>query len=182
MLAEYERSRGKFEGRALEAKLNNAARQRFHNHSPLDFEKLKGDPDNIAHNLVQLHPGFLEKRNATFLSISSSRLRSRRCKSPTSSTSSSQSSAMWTSIPTVFRTSKMGLLFENLIRRFNELANETAGDHFTPRDAIRLMVSILFINDDKLLATPGCRAQASRPRLRYRWNVGGSAELPARTP
>ena len=49
----------------------------------------------------------------------------------------------------------MGLLFENLIRRFNELANETAGDHFTPRDVIRLMVNILFISDDKLLATPG---------------------------
>ena len=49
----------------------------------------------------------------------------------------------------------MGLIFENLIRRFNELANETAGDHFTPREVIRLMVNILFINDDKLLATPG---------------------------
>ena len=50
---------------------------------------------------------------------------------------------------------QMGLIFENLIRRFNELANETAGDHFTPRDVIRLMVSILFIEDDQLLATPG---------------------------
>ena len=49
----------------------------------------------------------------------------------------------------------MGLIFENLIRRFNELANETAGDHFTPREVIRLMVNILFIHDDKLLATPG---------------------------
>ena len=49
----------------------------------------------------------------------------------------------------------MGLIFENLIRRFNELANETAGDHFTPREVIRLMVNILFINDDELLATPG---------------------------
>ena len=49
----------------------------------------------------------------------------------------------------------MGLIFENLIRRFNELANETAGDHFTPREVIRLMVSILFIEDDELLATPG---------------------------
>src|SRR5256885_11798323 len=49
----------------------------------------------------------------------------------------------------------MGLIFENLIRRFNELANETAGDHFTPREVIRLMVNILFIHDDELLATPG---------------------------
>ena len=49
----------------------------------------------------------------------------------------------------------MGLIFENLIRRFNELANETAGDHFTPREVIRLMVSILFIDDDDLLAKAG---------------------------
>lgn len=50
---------------------------------------------------------------------------------------------------------QMGLIFENLIRRFNELANETAGDHFTPREVIRLLVNLLFINDDKLLATAG---------------------------
>ena len=50
---------------------------------------------------------------------------------------------------------EMGLIFENLIHRFNELANETAGDHFTPREVIRLMVNVLFIQDDKLLATPG---------------------------
>jgi type I restriction enzyme M protein len=49
----------------------------------------------------------------------------------------------------------MGLIFENLIRRFNELANETAGDHFTPREVIRLMVDLLFIHDDALLSTPG---------------------------
>ncbi len=57
--------------------------------------------------------------------------------------------------PTNVPNEQMGLIFENLIRRFNELANETAGDHFTPREVIRLMVNILFIHDDKLLATPG---------------------------
>src|SRR5258705_6166229 len=57
--------------------------------------------------------------------------------------------------PNTVPNEQMGLIFENLIRRFNELANETAGDHFTPREVIRLMVHILFIHDDKLLATPG---------------------------
>ena len=57
--------------------------------------------------------------------------------------------------PDTVPNAQMGLIFENLIRRFNELANETAGDHFTPREVIRLMVSILFIEDDRLLATPG---------------------------
>src|SRR5207245_8550019 len=57
--------------------------------------------------------------------------------------------------PNTVPNDQMGLIFETLIRRFNELANETAGDHFTPREVIRLMVNLLFINDDKLLATPG---------------------------
>jgi hypothetical protein len=62
---------------------------------------------------------------------------------------------------------QMGLIFENLIRRFNELANETAGDHFTPREVIRLMVNLLFIHDDKLLATAGTvRKLSTRPAAR----------------
>jgi type I restriction enzyme M protein len=50
---------------------------------------------------------------------------------------------------------QMGLVFENLIRRFNELANETAGDHFTPREVIHLMVDLLFMEDNDLLRLPG---------------------------
>jgi type I restriction enzyme M protein len=58
-------------------------------------------------------------------------------------------------LDTTLPNEQMGLIFENLIRRFNELANETAGDHFTPREVIRLMVNLLFIHDDELLATAG---------------------------
>ena len=49
----------------------------------------------------------------------------------------------------------MGYLYEELIRRFSELSNETAGEHFTPREVIRLMVDLLFIEDDEALRTPG---------------------------
>jgi type I restriction enzyme M protein len=49
----------------------------------------------------------------------------------------------------------MGLLFEDLIRRFNEAANETAGDHFTPREVIRLMVNLLLEPDEHILTTEG---------------------------
>ena len=51
--------------------------------------------------------------------------------------------------------SQMGLVFEELIRKFAEASNETAGDHFTPRDVIRLMVDLLFIEDDDVLTKPG---------------------------
>jgi len=46
-------------------------------------------------------------------------------------------------------------VFEELIRRFAELSNETAGEHFTPREVIRLMVNLLFIEDDDALSKPG---------------------------
>ena len=48
----------KVEGEALDQRLNKAAGQRFHNHSPLDFERLKGDPDNIEKHLVSYIKGF----------------------------------------------------------------------------------------------------------------------------
>ena len=154
VLAEYERSRGKFEGRALEVKLNNAARQRFHNHSPLDFEKLKGDPDHIAQHLVSYIQGFSKNVRDIFEYF----------EFETEIEKMQEANILYLVVskfcdvdlhPDRVPNEQMGLLFENLIRRFNELANETAGDHFTPRDVIRLMVSILFINDDNLLATPG---------------------------
>jgi type I restriction enzyme M protein len=49
----------------------------------------------------------------------------------------------------------MGSVFEELIRRFNEKKNEEAGDHYTPREVIRLMVDLLFIEDDDALRKPG---------------------------
>jgi hypothetical protein len=46
---------------------------------------------------------------------------------------------------------EMGYIYEELIRKFSELSNETAGEHFTPREVIRLMVDLLFIEDDDAL-------------------------------
>ena len=50
---------------------------------------------------------------------------------------------------------QMGTLFEELIRKFSEISNETAGEHFTPREVIRLMVDLLFIEDDDILSREG---------------------------
>src|SRR5207237_10014731 len=50
---------------------------------------------------------------------------------------------------------EMGYLYEELVRRFSELSNETAGEHFTPREVIRLMVNLLFAEDDEALTGPG---------------------------
>ena len=57
--------------------------------------------------------------------------------------------------PEAVSNAQMGGVFEELIRKFAELSNETAGEHFTPRDVIKLMVNLLFIEDDEALTKPG---------------------------
>ena len=155
VLAEYARRKGgRVKGDALDKRLNRAAGQRFHNRSPLDFRKLKGDPDNIERHLVSYIRGFSQNVRDIFdyfeFENEIERMR--------------EANILYLVVlkfsdidlhPNTVPNAQMGLIFENLIRRFNELANETAGDHFTPREVIRLMVSILFIEDDQLLATPG---------------------------
>jgi len=154
VLAEHGRSGSRLEGAALDARLNRASGQRFHNHSPLDFEKLKGDPDNIARHLVGYIQGFSANVRSIFEYF----------EFENEIEKMQEADILYLVVskfgevdlhPDRVPNEQMGLIFENLIRRFNELANETAGDHFTPREVIRLMVSILFIHDDDLLATPG---------------------------
>ncbi len=57
--------------------------------------------------------------------------------------------------PDVVPNETMGLVFEELIRKFAEASNETAGEHFTPREVIKLIVHCLFAGDDEMLAKPG---------------------------
>lgn len=160
VLAEYDKRKGgRLEGDALDTNLNRAAGQRFHNHSPLDFEKLKGDPDNIEKHLVSYIKGFSKNVRDIFdffeFEAEIERMReanilylvvSKFCDVDLTPNEDPQKG-----VPNY----QMGQIFENLIRRFNELANETAGDHFTPREVIRLMVHILLYDDDKILRTPG---------------------------
>ena len=58
---------------------------------------------------------------------------------------------------------EMGYLFEELIRRFSEISNETAGEHFTPREVIRLIVDLLIANDDAKLTGRGIIRQVYDP-------------------
>jgi type I restriction enzyme M protein len=154
VLAEYERRKDKLSGEALDSVLNKVAGQRFHNRSPLDFAKLKGDPDNMDKHLVSYIQGFSKNVRDIFdrfdFYVEIEKMR--------------EANILYLVVskfcdldlhPTTVDTIQMGLLFEDLIRRFNEAANETAGDYFTPREVIRLMVDILFAPDDEILTTPG---------------------------
>ena len=82
--------------------------------------------------------------------------------------------------PEVVSNIEMGYLYEELIRKFSELSNETAGEHFTPREVIRLMVNLLFIDDDDdVLTKPGI-VKTLRPGLRDRRHAVRRRGPPAR--
>jgi len=65
--------------------------------------------------------------------------------------------------PNAISNLEMGYLFEDLIRRFSEISNETAGEHYTPREVIRLIVSLLLINDRDALIGSGVIRQVYDP-------------------
>lgn len=140
-------------GPALEKALSRIAatgrKQELFNTSGFTFEKLLGDAPNIAGNLIAYIQGFsprardifdkfefeaeiakLDEANRLFLVI-------KEFCSPDINLS-----------PKTLSNLQMGYLFEELVRKFNEQANEEAGDYFTPREVIRLMVQLLFTGEE----------------------------------
>ena len=71
----------------------------------------------------------------------------------------------------------MGYIFEELLRKFSEMSNETAGEHYTPREVITLMVELLLDGEDlaELTAEPHAGAHRLRPRGRHRRHADGRA-------
>lgn len=154
VIDKYSQVKNKFQGDALDQMLNKVSGQKFHNHSPLDFEKMKGAPDSIAKDLVSYINGFSENVRRIFEYFEFEKEIEKMNEANILYLVVSQFSNIDLH-PNHVRNIQMGQIFENLIRRFNELANETAGDHFTPREVIKLMVHLLFINDDELLSVAG---------------------------
>ncbi len=138
----------------VEPLLRQAAGEQFYNTSPLTMARLLDDPPHIADNLRSYLLAFspaardvlekfdlvgqvdrLDRSDLLYLVVS------RFCDIDLH--------------PGAVSNLEMGYLYEELIRRFSELSNETAGEHFTPREVIRLMVNLLFIDADRLLTKPG---------------------------
>jgi len=144
----------------IDAILNNLAKDEngtalgFHNHSQLDFAKLKGDPDNIGRHLADYIAGFSENIRKIFERFEFDK----EIEKLEESNRLYQVVAQFAEIdlhPRAVDNITMGLVFEDLIRRFNEAANETAGDHFTPREVIQLMVNLLLEPDTSVLTQAG---------------------------
>jgi type I restriction enzyme M protein len=139
---------------AAETVLKKKAKLSFYNKSKFDFKKLIADPSDIAANLRNYINGFsknarnilehfnfddhierLDKANLLYLIV--------------------KRFAEVDLHPETVPNIEMGYIFEELIRKFADLSNETAGEHFTPREVIRLMVNIIFLNDKAILTKKG---------------------------
>ncbi len=126
----------------------------FFNTSPLDMKKLMGDQDNIRENLFSYVQAFSADVRDIFECFDFHTQIERLSKAGLLYLVT-EKFANIDLHPDSVSNAEMGLVFEELIRKFAEISNETAGEHFTPREVIRLMVNLLFIEDDEALTKPG---------------------------
>ena len=128
--------------------------QFFYNTSPLDLKKLMGDQMNIGENLRAYMQAFSPAVRDIFESFEFHTQIDKLAKSGLLYMVTEKFATIDLH-PSKVSNAEMGAVFEELIRKFAELSNETAGEHFTPREVIRLMVNLLFIEDDAALTKPG---------------------------
>ncbi|HNB43917.1 MAG TPA: class I SAM-dependent DNA methyltransferase [Burkholderiaceae bacterium] len=133
-----------------EAFLLRAAKQSFYNTSELDLAALVGDQDHVAPNLYAYIQAFSPNARDIFERFDFFTQVERLAKAGLLYLVTEKFAAIDLH-PDRVDNVQMGLVFEELIRKFAEISNETAGEHFTPREVIRLMVNLLFIEDDALL-------------------------------
>ena len=137
----------------LDVKVRKQFGLHFYNTSDYDLARLKKDPDGLRNNLIDYISKFsanidvferfkfdneiatLEENNRLLIVV--------------------QQFADIDLHPDAVSNAEMGDLFEELIRKFAEASNETAGEHFTPRDAIRLAVDLVFAEDSDALTEKG---------------------------
>lgn len=133
--------------------LKRASGQSFYNSSDLDLSRLLGDQDHIKQNLYAYLQGFSPEARDIFERNDFATQIERLAKANLLYLVT-EKFANIDLHPGLVDNAQMGHVFEELIRRFAELSNETAGEHFTPREVIKLMVNLVFIEDDDVL-TPG---------------------------
>lgn len=143
----------KHTGGVLEAQMRRATGLSFYNTSQYDFARLLDDPDQLRENLIEYVTSFssnidvfeqfgfeqvinvLDENNRLYLVV--------------------EKFAGVNLHPSAISNAEMGDLYEHLIYKFAEASNEEAGEHYTPRDAIRLLVDLLFAEEQESLLGEG---------------------------
>ncbi|MGH9306019.1 MAG: type I restriction-modification system subunit M [Acidimicrobiales bacterium] len=138
----------------VEPVLCTVAGQRFYNTSPLDFPRLLDDPAHVAGNLRGYIAGFSSGAREVLDKFDFDTQITRLARADLLYLVLSRFAEVDLH-PERVSNLEMGYLYEELVRRFSELSNETAGEHFTPREVIRLMVNLLFATDDDVLTGQG---------------------------
>lgn len=142
-------STSKMDVDTIEKTINHKFGLSFHNTSQFTFDNLLDDPDKLPANLKAFINGF------------SSRARSilEKFKFEEEIERLDEANRLFEIVkefrkvdlhPDRIPNTAMGYIFEDLVRRFNEQANEEAGDHFTPREVVKLMVKLLFTGEEHI--------------------------------
>ncbi len=152
VLAEVEKR--KESGVNLEPFLKRKSKQPFYNTSPFTLPGLLADQKHIRPNMVSYLGEFSEDARDVFERFKFTE-RVAELEEKDLLYQLVQKFATIDLHPGVVPNETMGLVFEELIRKFAEASNETAGEHFTPREVIQLIVHCLFAGDDEALAKPG---------------------------
>ncbi|MBD7956390.1 SAM-dependent DNA methyltransferase [Microbacterium sp. Sa4CUA7] len=135
-------------------KLTEASGHEFYNTSAFDFAKLVADPQDLRANLSAYLAGFSPNVRDIFDRFEFDKTLNKLAEK-NKLFSVTEKFAQADFHPRAVSNIEMGLVFEELIRWANERSNETAGDHYTPREVITLMVELLFALDDDALSKPG---------------------------
>jgi type I restriction enzyme M protein len=142
--------------------LCRASGHAFYNTSPYDFQRLLQDPPSIAQNLRAYLSGFSRNMREVL----------ERFDLDNTITKLDENGLLFLVVqefgkvnlhPDVVDNHQMGTIFEELVRRFNEALNENPGEHYTPRDVVRLMARLLIAGDQQRLAPKGVIALVYDP-------------------
>ena len=131
--------------------LKETAGQKFYNTSKYDFKKLLDDPDNIGENFYNYINGYSDEVKDIIknfdLNKQIEKMAGNGILYQVIDTFNSEKANLH---PSYVSNIEMGYIFEEIIRRFNELSNEEAGQHYTPREVIELMVNLIFEDEEDL--------------------------------
>ena len=131
--------------------LKETAVQKFYNTSKYDFKRLLDDPDNIEENFYNYINGYSDEVKDIIKNFDLNRqikkMASNGILYQVIDTFNSEKANLH---PDYVSNIEMGYIFEEIIRRFNELSNEDAGQHYTPREVIELMVNLIFEDEEEL--------------------------------
>ena len=126
----------------------------FYNHSKFDLQRLREDPANIAINFQNYLNGFSENVREIVDNF--------QLEKPIEKLENAnrlfQFIEKFSDVdlhPNNVSNHMMGSVFEELLRKFSEMSNETSGEHYTPRDVVRLLVAMVFSEDKKDLQGTG---------------------------